>query len=95
MSTTTEEDLLEAAREEMERACTLGWTQLNGCTPWGDVYEGFTPSGRRAMFKRNYLWAEEPGGDILLEVVVYESAPTYDQGARLQRHIRQGASGCD
>ena len=89
------EDMTEAAREEMDRACTLGWAQLNGCTPWGDVYEGFTPRGRRVLFERSYLWADEPGGDILLELVVYESAATYDEGVRLERHIRQGAAGCD
>jgi hypothetical protein len=82
------EDLLSAAEEELERACTLGWRQLSRCTPWGDVFEGFTPAGLPVTFERNYLWGEGSSRDILVEVVVYESE-AYEAGARLVRTIRR------
>jgi hypothetical protein len=82
-------DLEAAAQEELERACTLSWTQLSCCTPWGDNFEGFSPEGRPVQFERSYLWADEPGGDILVEVVVYEGASGYEGGARLSRWIRR------
>ncbi|THD64292.1 hypothetical protein [Phenylobacterium sp.] len=74
-----EADLEAAAREELERACTLGWTQLSALTPWGDTYEGFTPEGRAVTFERGYLWAREPGGDIHVEISVYEPHD-YEEG---------------
>lgn len=80
------DDLQEAAREELERACTLGWTALSGHTPWGDTYEGFTPGGREVCFERGYLWAGEPGGDIRVEVTVYEPR-AYEEGVTLNRTI--------
>jgi hypothetical protein len=87
-----EDDLEAAAREELERACTLGWGQLNAHTPWGDTFEGFTPEGRAVCFERSYLWEHEPGGDIRVEVNVYEPH-AYEEGARLTRSIpRQAAS---
>jgi hypothetical protein len=79
-----DEDLEAAARDEMERACTLGWRDLARHLPWGDTFEGFTPAGREVAFERSYIWADEPGGDIRVEVVVY--APrAYEQGVRLVR----------
>ena len=74
-------DLEAAARDELERACTLSWRDLSGLTPWGDTFEGFTPGGRDACFERNYLWAGEPRGDIRVEVIVYEPQ-AYEAGAR-------------
>ena len=50
------EDLELAARDEMERACTLGWRELARHLPWGDTFEGFTPAGREVAFERTYLW---------------------------------------
>ena len=82
-------DLETAAREEMERACDLGWARLSAVTPWGDVYEGYTPAGRDVCFERNYLWKAEPGGDIQVEVVVFEPR-AYESGARLMRDISKG-----
>jgi hypothetical protein len=82
------EDLLSAAEEELERACTMGWRQLSRCTPWGDVFEGFTPSGRAVNFERNYLWGDGPSRDIVVEVVAYEPE-AYEAGARLTRTIRR------
>jgi hypothetical protein len=77
-------DLHDAAEEELERACTLGWRQLAVHTPWGDTYEGYTPGGRDVCFERNYLWRDEAGGDICAEVVVYEPQ-AYESGVRLMR----------
>jgi hypothetical protein len=75
-------DLAKAAHEEIERACTLGWRQLSACTPWGDTFEGFTPAGREVCFERAYLWEGEPGGDIRVEVTVYEPQD-YEAGVKL------------
>jgi len=86
-----ETDLEDAAREELDRAMTLGWRQLAALTPWGDTFEGFTPGGREVCFERSYLWEHEAGGDIRVEVNVYERH-AYEEGARLTRSIaRDGA----
>jgi hypothetical protein len=77
-------DLREAAEEELERACEMGWRELVKVTPWGDTYEGFTPAGRSAQFERNYLWVEEPGYDICVEVTVYQPE-AYEKGVKLTR----------
>jgi hypothetical protein len=79
-------DLEDAAREELERACTLGWRQLVAHTPWGDTFEGFTPAGREVCFERSYLWDGEAGGDIRVEVTVYEPR-AYEEGVSLTRSI--------
>lgn len=79
-------DLREAAEEELERACDLGWPELAKVTPWGDTFEGFTPAGRSAMFERNYLWAEEPGFDICVEVTVFQPE-AYEKGVKLTRTL--------
>lgn len=86
MSEARQDDLKEAAREEIERACTLGWRELKACTPWGDSFEGFTPQGRTVTFERNYLWADAEGGDILVEVSVYEPR-AFENGVRLTRRL--------
>jgi len=80
------EDLEAAAREELERACTLGWEELSAHTPWGDTFEGFTPQGREVCIERGYLWDGEPGGDIRVEVTVYEPR-AYEEGVTLNRTI--------
>jgi len=81
-----ESDLEEAAREELERASTLGWKELSRHTPWGDSFEGFTPAGREVSFERSYLWEGEAGGDIRVEVTVYEPRG-YEEGVTLHRTI--------
>ena len=81
-----EDDLEEAARDELERACTLGWKELARHTPWGDTFEGFTPGGREVCFERSYLWEAAERGDIRVEVTVYEPH-AYETGARLARTI--------
>ena len=79
-------DLTEAADEEMERACALSRRDMAACTPWGDTYEGYTPAGRDVCFERNYLWVDEPGGDIRVEVVVY-FPEAYENGVRVTRTV--------
>ena len=86
-----EADLEAAALEEIDRACTLGWRQLSRLTPWGDTFEGFTPQGRAVCFERSYLWEHEAGGDIRVEVNVYEPH-AYEEGARLTRSIPRQAA---
>ena len=81
-----QQDLADAAEEELARACELGWRDLSQVTPWGDTYEGFTPAGRSAQFERNYLWVDEAKGDICVEVVVYQPE-AYERGVRLTRVI--------
>jgi hypothetical protein len=83
-----EDDLQAAAEEEIERACTLGWSELARLTPWGDTFEGFTPMGRGVCFERSYLWEAERQGDIRVEVNVYEPR-SYEEGVRLTRSIRR------
>ena len=77
-------DLAEAAHEELDRACDMGWRALAKVVPWGDTYEGFTPAGRSAQFERGYLWAGPEGGNIQVEVVVFQPE-AYENGARLSR----------
>jgi hypothetical protein len=86
-----ETDLEEAARDELERACTQGWNDLSRHTPWGDTFEGFTPAGREVSFERSYLWDGEPGGDIRVEVTVYEPH-AYEEGVTLSRTLREPAA---
>jgi hypothetical protein len=87
------EDLEAAAADEIERACTLGWKELARVTPWGDSFEGFAPSGLGVTFERNYLWADEPGQDILVEVVVYEPQ-AYEAGVTLTRRLQRREEHC-
>ena len=83
-----DEDLEAVARDELERACTLAWRDLAAHTPWGDTFEGFTPAGREVAVERSYLWEDEAGGDIRVEVVVYPPQD-YEAGVRLTQVIRR------
>ena len=85
------EDLTAAAEDEIGRAMTLGWAQLSKHTPWGDTFEGFTPEGREVCFERAYMWEGATGGDIRVEVTVYE-ARAYEDGVRLTRIIAKNGS---
>jgi hypothetical protein len=87
MAETLQDELAAMAEDELARACTLTWLALSKITPWGDTYEGFAPSGRPVQVERNYVWANEAGGDVLVEVVVFQNAVLYDQGARVSRVI--------
>ncbi len=94
MTDTRQDELAAMAEDELARACTLSWLALSNVTPWGDTYEGFAPSGRTVEVERTYVWADQPGGDVLVEVVVFQNAVLYDRGARVSRLIRKlGFSG--
>jgi hypothetical protein len=86
-------DLEAAAEEEIARACELSWAQLSRVVPWGDSYEGITPGGRSATYERAYLWAEEQGGDVLVEVAVYVHPELQDHASRRHRLIRKAEHG--
>ena len=78
------------ADEELVRALDLPWRDLVRVTPWGDTAEAFAPSGRPVLVERNYLWADKPGGDVLVEVTVFVNAVLYDQGARRSCRVGRG-----
>jgi hypothetical protein len=80
-------DLAEMARDELERALTLPWSDLAKITPWGDAFDGYTAGGRQVTVERSYIWAEAPGGDILCEVHVYGGPSRWDEGVRASRTI--------
>ena len=80
-------DLQAMADDELERALSLSWRELSKVTPWGDTFDGLSPAGRQVQVERNYVWAADPGGDILCEVVVYANQPLYDRGARASRSV--------
>ncbi len=84
--TALDDDLRTAAREELDRACTLKWRDLAKLTPWGDTFEGFSPLGREVCFERSYLWEDEAGGDIRVEVNVYEPR-AFERGVRVTGSI--------
>lgn len=83
------EDFEATALEEMKGALDLKWSQLAPLIPWGDSYEGISTAGRDVEIERNYIWAEQPGGDILCEVTVYAGQSRYDHGAKVTRIIRK------
>jgi hypothetical protein len=83
------EDLAEMAKDELERALTLKWRELERLMPWGDTYEGYTAAGRQVTVERSYIWAEGAGGDILCEVMVYGGPSRWEEGARASRVIRK------
>ena len=85
-------DVTAAADDELDRAMTLGWRALSRVTPWGDTFEGFTPEGREVSFDRAYIWDRETGGDIRVEVIVYE-VQDYESGVWLTRLITQETTG--
>lgn len=88
-----DEDLQAAAEDELGRALTLGWRELAKVAPWGDTFEGFTPGGRDVCFERAYMWDNETGGDIRVEVTVYQPR-AFEAGVRLARTIsRDGSNG--
>ena len=88
------DDLREAAEDELDRAMTPGWREVSRIPPWGDTFEGYTPLGRTACFERTYLWDSETGGDIRVEVTVYE-AEAYESGVRVTRVIAKENRGSD
>ena len=77
------------AEDELARAGSLSWRELSKVTPWGDTFDGISPAGRDVQVERNYLWADEPGGDVLCEVRVYVNTALYDQGETVSRRVRR------
>ncbi len=88
---TSDPDLEAMARDELARAMTLSWRDLKGIVPWGDTFEGVSPAGRYVEVERSYIWASEPGGDILCEVTVYGGPSRYEHGARVSKVISRHA----
>ena len=76
------------ADEELVRALSLSYRELVKVTPWGDTHEAFAPTGRAVQVERNYLWAGEPGGEVLVEVAVFVNTALYDQAARRSRVVK-------
>jgi hypothetical protein len=83
----TAQDLEAVAQEELHQALALTWAQLSPLIPWGDTYEGVSPANMTVQLSRSYLWAAEPGGDILCEVRAYLDEAHFDYGARRQAVI--------
>jgi hypothetical protein len=78
----TDRDLEALAEEELVQALALDWRQLEPLVPWGDTYAGVSPANLTVQLARSYLWADGPGGDILVEVRAYLDEAHYDYGAR-------------
>lgn len=76
----TDRDLEALAEEELAQALALDWRKLAPLA--GDTYSGITPGGLTVQLSRSYLWADQPGGDILVEVRAYLDEAHYDYGAR-------------
>jgi hypothetical protein len=89
LTTVPDPELEAAADEELAAATTLSWRELSKLVPWGDTYEGFGPAGGPLEFERGYIWAGEPGGDILCEVVAFRGPSRYDNGVRRSRVIKK------
>jgi hypothetical protein len=84
----TDRDLEALAEEELAQALALDWRRLAPLVPWGDTFAGVSPGGLTVQLSRSYLWANEPGGDILVEVRAYLDEARYDYGARKSALIR-------
>lgn len=81
------EDLEAFAEDELVRALSLSWRDLSKIVPWGDTYDGVSATNLEVQVERNYIWADEPGGDILCEVAVYLDAAHFPYAARASRRI--------
>ncbi|MCA3718125.1 hypothetical protein [Brevundimonas sp.] len=86
MAVSPPDELTEMAQEELNAACALTWPELKRITPWGDTFEGFSPSGRTVEVERRYLWALDPAGAIVVEVEVRDAAARTGVEARALLH---------
>lgn len=77
------------AEDELRRALDLSWRALTRVVPWGDTFDGISPAGRNVQVERSYVWAGDPGGDILCEVRVYPNAALYEAGEVVSAVIPQ------
>ncbi len=91
MNDAVDPHFLAMAEDELKRAVTIRYRDLVKITPWGDTFEGISPDGRNVEVERNYLWASEPGGDILVEIAVSGGPSRYDAGAKVSRLIHKTA----
>ncbi|MDP3406015.1 MAG: hypothetical protein Q8S03_15095 [Brevundimonas sp.] len=82
MAVSASDELTTMAEEELAAACALTWPELKRITPWGDSFEGFSPSGRTVEVERRYLWALDPAGAIVVEVEVRDPAAREGAEAR-------------
>ena len=78
------------AQDELARALDLSWRALTRVVPWGDTFDGISPAGRNVQVERSYVWAGDPGGDILCEVRVYANAALYDAGETVSAVVARG-----
>ncbi len=85
----TDQDLAAAAEEELAQAMAMPWRALSTLVPWGDTFTGVSPANLTIELSRNYLWAGEPGGDILCEVRAYLDEAHFDYGARRSALIKR------
>ena len=85
--TTPDADFLAMAQDELARALTLTWRDLSKIIPWGDSFDGVSPAGRDVAVARSYLWADDPGGDILCEVTVNGGESRFDHGVLARARI--------
>ncbi len=86
MAVSPPDELAEMAQEELNAACALTWPELRRITPWGDTFEGFSPSGRTVEVERRYLWALDPAGAIVVEVEVRDASARTGVEARALLH---------
>lgn len=82
-------DLHAMAQDELVRALDLSWPALTRVVPWGDTFDGISPAGRNVQVERSYVWAGDPGGNILCEVRVYPNAALYEAGESVGAVIRR------
>ncbi len=85
----TDRDLEALADEELAQAVAIDWRQMAPLVPWGDTFAGVSPGNLTVQLSRSYLWADQPGGDILVEVRAYLDEAHYDYGARRSALIRR------
>jgi hypothetical protein len=85
----TKNDLEAVAQEELSQALALDWRQLAPLIPWGDTFTGVSPANLTVQLSRSYVWADDPGGDILCEVQAYLDEAHYGYGARCSAVIRR------
>jgi hypothetical protein len=81
--------LQESAEEELAHALDIPWAGLAKLIPWGDTYVGVAKDGREVEFERRYIWKDQEGGDILVEVTVFAGQTRYDQGGRAEAVIKK------
>lgn len=89
MDTAVDPELAAAAAEELKAALTMSWAALSRLVPWGDTFDAFGPDGGPLYLERNYIWKDQPAGDILCEVVAFRGPSRYDRGVRLSQVIKK------